>query len=572
MKRARTVVLVAGFGFFFLAVFTQGLLPAIQPQSRYTKVSRAVRTDRGDMKWMYSNATDYTPLEANGRAVYLREGCWYCHSQYVRPVTGETLRWGPVSEVGEYAFDQPHLLGTRRIGPDLTRVGGKYSDGWHLAHYWNPRMLTPDSIMPRYKHLFEGEWTADVVTDSQGRKTLQQDEETRKLFDFGNKVTFNLTPNQDGLLFVPDDAKGKYPIIFTPNNEFTGKQVHFVTESDDLRGLVAYVQKLGMNRGKWRDTFEPQLLTIESLSIPEDPEWIDDGKRIYEHRCEGCHGAKGDGNGPAATFLAVRPRNFTLGEFKFRHTPSGSLPTDGDLLQTITRGVRGTAMPSWHMLTEKDRLALIQYIKYDLAVDRSDPKHPVSYFVEDPPEQPIYIGLVPQATDEVIEHGHDIYQKARCWECHGNDGAGDGPKANTLTDDWGFPIEPANFVKGIFKSGPLVTDIYRTITTGLNGTPMPSYHDILGDDDRWALSYYVLTFSAYRAPGTGDPLAISEADRAALDDPDMPAASPADAYKPSEQKFGKAPDVALIRNLGMKTLVPSANSKPAPAAAQEKPN
>ena len=71
--------------------------------------------------------------------MYLREGCWYCHSQYVRPVTGETRRWGPVSEAGEYAFDVPHLFGTRRIGPDLTRVGLKYGDEWHLAHFWNPR-------------------------------------------------------------------------------------------------------------------------------------------------------------------------------------------------------------------------------------------------------------------------------------------------------------------------------------------------------------------------------------------------------------------------------------------------
>ena len=87
--------------------------------------------------------------------VYLREGCWYCHSQYVRPVTGETRRWGPVSEAGEYAYDVPHLFGTRRIGPDLTRVGLKYSDEWHFAHFWNPRELSPDSIMAPYRGLFE---------------------------------------------------------------------------------------------------------------------------------------------------------------------------------------------------------------------------------------------------------------------------------------------------------------------------------------------------------------------------------------------------------------------------------
>ena len=136
---ARFVALVAGVGFFFLAVVTQGILPFVEPTARTTRVTAVVRTELGQLKWMLTDATDYTPLEQLGRRVYLREGCWYCHSQYVRPVTGETRRWGPVSEAGEYAFDVPHLFGTRRIGPDLTRVGLKYGDEWHLAHFWNPR-------------------------------------------------------------------------------------------------------------------------------------------------------------------------------------------------------------------------------------------------------------------------------------------------------------------------------------------------------------------------------------------------------------------------------------------------
>ena len=114
-----------------------------------------VRTDLGELKWMRADATDYTELEQLGRQVYIREGCWYCHSQFVRPVTGETRRWGPVSQAGEYAFDVPHLFSTRRIGPDLTRVGLKFSDEWHLAHFWDPRMLVPDSIMPRFSALFD---------------------------------------------------------------------------------------------------------------------------------------------------------------------------------------------------------------------------------------------------------------------------------------------------------------------------------------------------------------------------------------------------------------------------------
>ena len=141
---ARFVALVAGVLFFFLAVFTQGILTLIEPSARTNVVTAVVRTDLGQLKWMVTEATDYTPLQERGRRVYLREGCWYCHSQYVRPVTGETRRWGPVSEAGEYAYDVPHLFGTRRIGPDLTRVGLKYGDEWHYAHFWNPRMLTEE--------------------------------------------------------------------------------------------------------------------------------------------------------------------------------------------------------------------------------------------------------------------------------------------------------------------------------------------------------------------------------------------------------------------------------------------
>ena len=90
---ARFVALVAGVGFFFLAVLTQGILPFIEPSARTTAVTAVVRTELGQLKWMVTEATDYTPMEQLGRQVYLREGCWYCHSQYVRPVTGETRRW-----------------------------------------------------------------------------------------------------------------------------------------------------------------------------------------------------------------------------------------------------------------------------------------------------------------------------------------------------------------------------------------------------------------------------------------------------------------------------------------------
>ena len=521
--------LVAGFGCITLAAFTQGILPMLEPQSRTNKVTKVVRTDLGELKWMEHTATDYTPLEAQGRAVYIREGCWYCHSQYVRPVTGETRRWGPVTQAGEYAYDMPHLFSTRRIGPDLSRVGLKYSDAWHYAHFWNPRWLSPDSIMPRFAALFERPVVAKIVDDGKGGRTLEKNAATEKLFEFSGRP-LALTPNSDGLLFVPE--RGRAPLIVTPNKEFEGDTVRLVAASDDLKALVAYVQKLGTNRGKWRDRFEPQQMEATQVSLPRSEEWVGYGKQVYERRCLGCHGASGNGNGPAAAFIQTdRPRNFNLGVFKFRLTPSGSLPDDGDLLRTITRGVRGTAMPTWHELPQKDVLAVIQYIKYELAADRSDPKKPYLYFVEEPLKAPLYVGDAPKPSPQLITRGAEVWQSAKCWECHGKEGKGDGEKAAGLKDDIGFPIPPANLTTGQFKSGANVKDIFRTMSTGLSGTPMPSFSDTVPADDRWALAYYVLSLSAFKDPLTGEPMKISAADRAALNDPALAASESRLAYR-----------------------------------------
>jgi cytochrome c oxidase cbb3-type subunit I/II len=528
----RFYALVGGFFCISLAAFVQGILPMLEPQSRTTKVTKVVRTDLGELKWVEHQASDYTALEQHGRAVYTREGCWYCHSQYVRPVTGETRRWGPVAQAGEYAFDRPHLFSTRRIGPDLSRVGLKYSDAWHLAHFWDPRMLTPDSIMPRFTALFDGPYTAKVVDGANDTKTIERTPVTERLFDFGKTdAPLLLTPNTDGLVMVTQ--RGRYPVIFAPNGEFTGDTVTLVADTEDLRGLIAYMQKLGTNRGKWRDRFEPQAMEASQVTVPRSEEWVAYGKNVYERRCQGCHGVKGDGNGPATAFIQRdRPRNFTLGVFKFRLTPSGSLPDDGDLLRTMTRGVRGTSMPSWHELPQKDLLSVIQYIKYELAADRTtDPAKPYLYFVEEPTKAPIFIERPPKASAELVAQGQKVWQAAKCWECHGQGGKGDGEKAPELKDDPGYPIRPANLTSGQFKSGSNVRDIFRTMSTGLSGTPMASFSDTISEADRWALAYFVLSLSAFKDPLTGEPIKISEVDRKALNDSALAANESRLAYR-----------------------------------------
>ncbi len=545
--KARTIALAAGVAACALALASHAARSTIEaPESASAKrtvapVTAVVRNELGQLKWVATEATDYTPLEAAGREVYAQARCWFCHSQYNRPVVSETRpwgrisadsrRWGPVGEPGEYAHDAPPLFGAKGIAPDLSREGLKYGDEWHLAHFWNPPMMTQGSIMGGISGLFDQPPDAvGIVKDSAGAKTLERTPVTDRLFDFASKQQVKLTPNEDGVLFVPATARGKYPLIWTPNEEFGGDAVKLVAETKEITALVAYVQKLGMNRGKWRDAYEPQEIEGADVNLPRSPEWIARGKVVYEGHCIACHGVRGDGNGPAATFLyRQRPRNFTTGVFKFRLT-KGTLPSDRDLLRTISRGVRGTAMPAWFELPLDDRLAVMQYVKYELAADRTDPQNPEFYFVTEPPGPPMQIAVPPAASAELVAHGQTIWKQAKCWECHGNAGRGDGEKAAGLKDDWGFPIQPANLARGQFKSGPNVSDIFRTISTGLSGSPMPSFRDSFPESDRWALAYYILSLSAFADPVTSAPLPIRPADRMALNDPTLETPGPDRAY------------------------------------------
>jgi cytochrome c oxidase cbb3-type subunit I/II len=527
VRSIRTLALGAGFFFVTLALFVQGFLPSLIPESRSTEVTRAVRTDLGDVKWVRYEAMDYTAIEQLGRQVYIREGCWYCHSQYVRPVAQEEFRWGPVSEAGEYAYDLPHLFSTRRIGPDLTRVGLKYSDDWHYAHHWEPRLTVPDSIMPRFTWLFV---QMAVPVGGEGRQQeLTVIPELHRFFTMNPENPLRLFPNEQGLTFVRPRPDGELPLDGTPVLDFTGfvaepprlSTVLVVVPTKELVGLVAYIQKLGMNRGAWREVFEPQNLSVSVMKIPASADFLARGRAVYEQRCIGCHGAKGDGNGLAATFLSPRPRDFTLGAFKFRSTPSGSLPTDGDLFRTLTRGVRWTAMPTWHEIPEKDRFAVIQYIK-TFSERWQDEKPGLAVVIPDPPP----------ATPELLKEGATLFDKAKCWECHGREGRGDGPSADELTDDLGFAIRPTDFTKGQFKGGSNVADLYRTMTLGLDTTPMPSFADSMTDEERWAISYYVLSLSAWSNPLTGEKLKLSANVREALNSPGVPADHPRHAYDP----------------------------------------
>lgn len=292
--RPTSVFIIAGLGFFAAAIIIQGVIPSMRFEVNANQV-KDISTG------MMLRASDYSPLEHRGRQVYIREGCWYCHSQYIRAVADETSRWGPLAQAGEYAFDQPQMLSTRRIGPDLSRIGLKYSNGWHAAHYWDPRQVVPDSVMPRFPWLFR--------TDKKGEHILNED--GKALIAYLQKLGTNV---------------GDWRETFAPTR-LVGGEATDSTPAD-----------------------RKELLVL--------------GKKVYTRRCIGCHGVNGDGKGPSAAFFKTKPRDFTSGIFKFHSTPgSDALPTDEDLFITISHGLWGTPMPPWYTLSPTRRVAVIQYIK-----------------------------------------------------------------------------------------------------------------------------------------------------------------------------------------------------------------
>jgi mono/diheme cytochrome c family protein len=212
----------------------------------------------------------------------------------------------------------------------------------------------------------------------------------------------------------------------------------------------------------------------------------------YRRYCVGCHGELGDGNGENAQWINPKPRDFQLATFKCRSTPTGTLPTDEDLFNTIGRGLDRSNMPSWNALSTQERVNLVAWIK-----------HFSPRWQNEKAGTPITIPPEPEVTADRVKAGQEVFAKVQCWKCHGVQGMANGPSASTLTDDLGRPITPFNFTDG---SRPLCgstdRDIYRIFMTGLDGTPMPSFADNIKPDEAWDLVFYLRTLqpgNAYNA-------------------------------------------------------------------------
>ena len=218
------------------------------------------------------------------------------------------------------------------------------------------------------------------------------------------------------------------------------------------------------------------------------------GKGVFEKRCQGCHGEKGDGKGLAAVFLYPKPADFTSGKFKLRSTPSGEMPTDDDLFKTVADGVQGSAMPSFAYIADDERWNAIQHIK-TLAVyfDEEEGKAYNLFELRGAPH-PLTVAPEPPMAAETLAKAKTVYEQEKlgCIKCHGRLGKGDGPSAQEQVDDWDRPIKVRDFTTGVFKGGNTNRDVYLRFATGMSGTPMPAFSgEQLSDADRWSLVQYV---------------------------------------------------------------------------------
>ncbi len=224
---------------------------------------------------------------------------------------------------------------------------------------------------------------------------------------------------------------------------------------------------------------------------PASPELLALGKRLYDKQCVACHGPDGRGDGEAAYLLYPKPRDFTTGKYALVSTWE-RVPTDEDLFRTISRGMPGSAMPSWGHLSEEERWGLIHYVKSFaekpwVVPQSADPKGEGGGgkgLIRVPPEPPF--------TPEARAHALERYADA-CASCHGQTGRGDGTEDQK--DDKGYPTRPRDLTLGVFKGSPDPARLYRRIVAGMPGSPMPMSDWAFGED-AWHLVHLIRSWSS----------------------------------------------------------------------------
>jgi len=236
-----------------------------------------------DPKLAIASVKPYTPLQLEGRDIYIREGCNNCHTQTVRPLLSDTQRYGEYSKSGEFAYDQPFLWGSRRTGPDLARIGGKYPDAWHLKHMTDPQSMVPRSNMPAYAFL-------------KGPLDTRLTERKMKALNF----------------------------------PYTPAELQAVQGKSELDAMIAYLQKLGSDI-PWRKAAQTTLVGELRNPFQGDKTAVHQGEELYEKHCAQCHGKELQGEvGPKLSGIS-KP---DAGVFTtiYSGSPAAGMPAFGDSL------------------------------------------------------------------------------------------------------------------------------------------------------------------------------------------------------------------------------------------------
>jgi cytochrome c oxidase cbb3-type subunit 2 len=189
------------------------------------------------------SVTPYTALQQEGRDVYIREGCNNCHTQTVRPLVAEVIRYGDYSKSGEFVYDRPFLWGSKRTGPDLARLGGKYPDEWHYKHMESPRAMVPKTNMPDY------DWLSDNKLD-------------------------------------PQKIRHKMDVLGFP---YTSEEIKALEGKNEMDAIIAYMQKLGSDI-PWREATATTIVGDLENPFRGDAAAIEAGKTLYLENCAACHG------------------------------------------------------------------------------------------------------------------------------------------------------------------------------------------------------------------------------------------------------------------------------------------
>jgi mono/diheme cytochrome c family protein len=465
-------------------------------------------------------AHPYTTLEEHGRQLFYSNGCNYCHTQYVRE---EDIGMGPVSQGGNYVFDNPLILGSERTGPDLSYLGRKRSEAWEIAHLIDPRGYSPKSIMPSFEFLSDNDLTAIVTylfalgdrvaqermilppemyaylqdpiyypqatppTDnsSQGWATWQAADlqEGKELYiDYcltchgcaGNGLgsyggTMLVTPanfKQDPYRSMSDDQWFWHVSEGIPGTLMpTWKES--LTE-DQRWKVIRYIQQM-FARPIMRDPDEgdpPAPYSSMTNPLPKTVDTLEMGKTIFTRECLVCHGDSGHGDGPYADGLQPPPPDFD--------DPNhyNSAYVDADYYWRISEGLPWSAMPAWKLqYSEEDRWSLVYYIKVNFT--QTDPR-PALVSAQGYPN--LYL-TQPMPESASFERGKQTYLQY-CAICHGLSGQGDGWDGQYLD------VKPANFTDPNLR-GMSNGDYFARVSFGVQNSAMPTWAEWLPEDQRW---------------------------------------------------------------------------------------